>query len=94
MSTPSCPSKCSGNPNIMLLARLSSQGIDLRLAAMSFIVAVIIIMCMGIWSVRKCHWDLRRMGATQLSCQDHSSSEREDRRPKVWESSLTELGNE
>jgi hypothetical protein len=63
-----------------------SQSTELRLAAM----AIVVVVAVGISSLRKCPWGLRRMRATQ----DHNSSEREERRSKAWVRSLAELGSE
>ena len=51
---------------------------------------VVVVVAVGISSLRKCPWGLRRMRATQ----DHNSSEREERRSKAWVRSLAELGSE
>lgn len=44
-------------------------------------ISIVVVAAVGILSVRKCHWGLRRMRATQSS-QDHNSSEREEREIK------------
>lgn len=53
---------------------------------------IVVVVAVGILSLRKCPWGLRRKPATQ-SRQDHNSSEREESRSKAWVRSPAELGN-